>query len=155
MDPLELEHLIDRELKRLPAPRAPETLLPRVMLAVRASAPVPATSPAPGWQTWPLAWQAASLAALVLLVLGAMNVWPVIHGVLGFVLASSESAAGGRVAEIAQEVEAIASAGRVVWRVLVQPMAVFAFVVLGIMVTACAVFGTALDRVALGGASRV
>ena len=65
-DSTELERLLDRELKGLPAPQAPRTLLPRVMEAA-ARGQVPA-APATGWSTWSPAWQAASIAVLLLMV---------------------------------------------------------------------------------------
>jgi hypothetical protein len=67
MDPLDLDRRLDRELNELPRPRAPLTLLPRVLAATAMRAPAPAT----GWLTWPRSWQAASIAALAALVAGA------------------------------------------------------------------------------------
>ena len=60
MNPDDLERLAHHELHRLPAPRAPRTLLPRVMAAVEAWANRPWYTRA--WFTWPLGWQVASLA---------------------------------------------------------------------------------------------
>src|SRR5262245_46503718 len=97
----ELERLIDSRLQQTPAPRAPETLAPRIMRAVRAAEPAPAT---PGWSGWPLAWQASSLAALVVLTFGVIQLWPVITG-----LADAP----------------IFTAGRVIWRVVVEPVGLF------------------------------
>ena len=58
MDPAELERLVDRALGQLPAPRAPRTLLPRVMAAV----PTPARPwHARPWLMWPAGWQIISL----------------------------------------------------------------------------------------------
>ena len=48
----DLERLIDRELTALPEPRAPRTLLPRIMTAVHAARP----RTSGGWFTWPLVW---------------------------------------------------------------------------------------------------
>ena len=74
MNPDDLERLTHRELHRLPAPRAPRTLLPRVMAAVEAWANRPWYTRA--WFTWPLGWQVASAAALVLLVTGGVMLAP-------------------------------------------------------------------------------
>ena len=63
MNTPDLEPRVDRELRRLPAPRAPHTLLPRVMAAAEAWAERPWYTRA--WVTWPLAWQVVSVAALV------------------------------------------------------------------------------------------
>jgi hypothetical protein len=154
MDPLELERLIDRKLKQLPQPQAPRTLLPRVLHAVRASAPAPAPASGPAWRTWPVSWQAAAVAAFVLIALGAVNLWPIASEAIYSALTPPASGGSG-VANVLHELDAIASATRVVWRVLVQPMAVFVCAVVAVMTAACALFGTALGRVALGGASRL
>ena len=88
MDFQDLERLVDRELKRLPAPRAPETLLPRVMLAVGARR---AEAPAPDWMTWPLSWQVASLVAVVLIAIGLWRVLPwALVAIGGWVIESIE-----------------------------------------------------------------
>ena len=72
MDPADLD--LDRALTELPRPRAPRTLLPRVM----AAAAQPAAPPATGWFTWPRAWQGASIAAALALtaLIGWLAVFP-------------------------------------------------------------------------------
>lgn len=133
MDPAEVDRLLDRELADLPRPRAPRTLLPRVMAA--AAAPAPAAT---GWFTWPRAWQAASVAAA--LVVTAFVAW----------LAMAPPAGVVNAAQGAGEALAVV---RVLWDVLVQPAAVYLFVI-GILFTlACAAAWAALDA-ALGGASQ-
>jgi hypothetical protein len=132
LDPFDdLEQRLDRRLTALPAPRAPETLLPRVMAAVRA-APVREAS---GWVSWPFVWQAASLAALVLLTLGVVSVWPAIDARLSFA-------------------QPVVTAGRVLWRVVVEPVGLFMVVFIAAMGAACAAFATALRHVAFGGITR-
>ena len=64
MNPTDLETLVDRELRRLPALRAPHTLLPRVLAAVQRWSQRPWYARA--WFTWPIGGQIASAAALVL-----------------------------------------------------------------------------------------
>lgn len=133
MDPAEVDRLLDRELADLPRPRAPRTLLPRVMAA--AAAPAPAAT---GWFTWPRAWQAASVAAA--LAVTALVAW----------LAMAPPAGVVNAAQGAGEALAVV---RVLWDVLVQPAAVYLFVI-GILFTlACAAAWAALDA-ALGGASQ-
>lgn len=60
---LELERVIHRELRGLPEPKAPETLVHRVMLAVHAR------ERAPWWQrswlAWPFGFQLVSLIVLL------------------------------------------------------------------------------------------
>ena len=66
MNPIDLEQIVDAELKRLPGPKAPPTLLPRVLAATAAH---PQTTPASGWFAWPRAGQfAAGLAAALVLI---------------------------------------------------------------------------------------
>jgi len=179
MDPLELERLIDRELQDAPAPRAPETLLPRVMLAVRAaqmapekagalrpaaslsSGPVasPSSGLAPslssGWRAWPVAGQIAAAVGVLLLGIGLSNLLPLLYDLINAALANPASGTtGARVAGVLHQLEAAATAARVLWRVI-EPVTVFLCAVVTVMALACALFGTALGRVvALGGASR-
>ena len=61
MDPVDLERLTDRALRSLPTPRAPRSLLPRVLAAVAAEASRPWYARA--WLSWPLHWQLVSGAA--------------------------------------------------------------------------------------------
>jgi hypothetical protein len=153
MDPAELEHLIDRALRRLPAPRAPHTLLPGVMRAVRAQT---SSAPARGFLTWPWLWQVASVAALVVVLVGVVRVWPAAESTLAGFFDPSATPAMTRVTaivqDVAQRIDHVVSAGRVVWRVLLQPVGIFVLVMVAAMGIACTVFGTALGRVAFGGA---
>jgi hypothetical protein len=151
MDFQDLERLVDRELKRLPAPRAPETLLPRVMLAVRAGR---AEAPAPDWMTWPLSWQVASLAAVVLIAIGLWRVLPWALAAIGGLVIDPSTTFGAQAASVAEQLQAIAGASRVIWRVL-GPLAIYGVGFIAVMMAACAVFGTALGRIAWGGVSRV
>lgn len=151
MDFQDLERLVDRELKRQPAPRAPEMLLPRVMLAVRARR---AEAPAPEWMTWPISWQVASLAAVVLIAVGLWRVLPWALAAIGGLVIDPSTAFGAQVASVAEHLQAIAGAGRVIWRVL-GPLAIYGVGFIAVMMAACAVFGTALGRIAWGGVSRV
>jgi hypothetical protein len=162
MDPLELERLIDRELRDAPAPRAPETLLPRVMLAVRAAqrepekagAFRPAASVSSGWRTWPVAGQIAAAVGVLLLGIGLSNLMPLLYDLVNAALANPASGTtGARVAGVLHQLEAAAAAARVLWRVI-EPVTVFLCAVVTVMALACALFGTALGRVVTLGASR-
>lgn len=135
MEPADLERLLHGELSRLPRPRAPQSLLPRVMAAAAQTARPAAAS---GWSTWPRMWQAAALAALV--AFAAVSAW----------LAMAPPAP---VADLARSAGRTAAIMRVVWDVLLQPAAGYVFV-LGVALTlACAAVWAALE-VALGGASQ-
>jgi hypothetical protein len=118
----ELEQKIDRELRRLPAPRAPHTLLPRVLAAVEAWVNRPWYTRA--WFTWPVGWQVASVALLALAVAGVWMLPPAPASVVG-----------------------TTNAGRVLWRTIVEPFLAYAFVIVVIMCVACAAFGAALSYV--------
>lgn len=152
MDPVDLEQLTDRHLRRLPRPVAPGTLLPRVMAAVRLLAERPWY--ARPWVTWPLAGQALSGAVVCSIVLGLIWIAP---GVEALASQSLSRLAGRLIAPFAGTIEWMgqaAFAARVVWESVLQPLVFILLVLVLLMFAACAAFGAALDRVALGGASR-
>jgi hypothetical protein len=140
-----LERLADRELRRLPLPRAPQTLLPRVMAAVEAWAARPWYSRA--WFTWPAGWQAVSVAALALVVAGGVLFAPRVEAAASNAFAAVQMFAGG-VTDVAP-VETTAHSARILWRTLLEPLATYALVVVVLMVLACAIFGTALNHVVI------
>ena len=147
MDP-DLEQLIHRELSRLPQPRAPRTLAARVLRAVQ-SQPRQAT----GWFTWPLEWQICSLVAMVLLLAGVLNVWPIAKWAAAI---ASTSGAGQMTwaGDLLRQGANVVGAAGVIWRVLIEPVVMFLALFLAAMCAASAAFGAALRSVALGGASR-
>jgi hypothetical protein len=150
MDPIDLERLADVRLQRLPQPRAPQTLLPRVMAAVRAAAR-PWYQRA--WFTWPAAWQTLSVVALVSIVIG-LGLWlPALDTTVDARVNEVVAPVTTPVAEAVAGVQALATAAHVFWRA-VQPAAGLLLVLVLVMCAACAVFGAALTRVALGGALR-
>ena len=118
----DLEQKVDRELRRLPLPRAPHTLLPRVLAAVEAWVNRPWYTRA--WFTWPVGWQVASVALLALVVAGVWMLPPAPPSVV-----------------------VTTNAGRVLWRTMVEPFLVYAFGIVVIMCLACAAFGAALSYV--------
>jgi hypothetical protein len=118
----DLEQRVDRELRRLPAPRAPHTLLPRVLAAVEAWVNRPWYTRA--WFTWPMGWQVASVALVVLAFVGVWMLPPAPTSVV-----------------------VTTNAGRVLWRTMVEPFLAYAFVIVVIMCLACAAFGAALSYV--------
>jgi hypothetical protein len=120
--------VVGARLRELPLPAAPGTLLPRVMAAAHEWARRPWYSRA--WFTWPLGWQAASIALLgVLCVLGAGAV----------LLLPSVASAAARLASV--------NAVLILWRTFVRPVAPYAFAFAALMGVACAVFGAALNYV--------
>ena len=145
MNEQDLERLTHRELQRLPPPRAPHNLLPRVMAAVEAWAARPWYTRA--WFTWPVAWQAASVAAVALVITGAVLVGPHVQAAASSMLAAVQLFAGG--VSDAAPVETTANGARILWRTLLEPLATYALVVVVLMFLACAVFGTALNHVVI------
>jgi hypothetical protein len=147
MNPIDLENLVDAELKRLPTPAAPRTLLPRVLAATAAQ---PQRQPSRGWAAWPRLWQfAGGLVAAVVLV-GAWrlaviaqpfirDMWPA-----GFGQATSVTRGAGDTATVV----------RVLWEVVLQPVATYVSVLTITFALACALLWSAMERMAPGGASQ-
>jgi hypothetical protein len=153
--------VVSRALRELPTPRAPRTLLPRVMAAAAARSAAqrphgtiePQRPPATTWFMWPRAWQAASIAALALLVVGAVWVWPSARDVTGTSLPGAIGAAWTNVVVAIRSAGAAATVVSMVWNSFVGPIVPYVLVWIVVMSAACAGFGAALGRVALGGAS--
>jgi hypothetical protein len=120
----ELEALVDRELRQLPAPRAPQTLLPRVMAAVAAWNERPWYTRA--WFAWPAGWRLASVLPLAVFAYFAWRLPPP-----------------------PPQVAAATSAGRVLWGLMIAPVLPYLVIVVVLMALACVVFGLALNYVLL------
>jgi len=142
VDNADLERQINRELRALPTPRAPRTLLPRIMAAVEESARRPWYSRA--WLEWPMSMQLASAVLLIGVVAGGSVLMPQLRS------ASVQS----DVADSARDVEVATTAARVLWRTLLAPVVPWAFALLTLMGAACVVFGTALNHLVFGRAFR-
>jgi hypothetical protein len=150
MEPVDLERLIDRELRALPPPRAPRSLLPRVMAAVGDRAQRPWYTRA--WLQWPVGWQLASAFVLIGVVATGSVLLPQLRdAVMALTFVANVR---GDVAESAREVEVATTAVRVVWRTLLAPVVPWAFALITLMCAACAVFGTALNHLVFGRAFR-
>lgn len=135
MDRGDLDDLLDRELKTLPGPRAPRSLLPRVMAATAAIGAPPKPT---GWFTWAWPRRIATLAAFALLGAAA---W----------LVTSEPPSS--VARVAGTVADAATVVRVFREVLLQPLAAY-FAVLGVLFALTCAAAWAAMELALGGASQ-
>ena len=145
-DPADLERLVDRELHALPAPRAPRTLLPRVMAAVDIAAHRPWY--ARPWFEWPVAWQLVSALVLLGVVAAGSVVLPQAREAV--MTLSFVADVQGDVTESTRDVEVAATALRVLWRTLLAPVVPWAFGLITLMCAACAVFGTVLNRLIFG-----
>jgi hypothetical protein len=146
MHPIDLERLADRKLRELPAPRAPHTLLPRVLLAVQQWTRRPWYARA--WFTWPLAWQVSSIAALILVVAAGAALLPDVQAAMTGAAARLAPGMIGDVTEMAQGMSATITAAQAVWRALLQPLVGYVFALVVMMCLACAAFGAALNHVA-------
>jgi hypothetical protein len=126
MTPDELEREIGDALRRLPAPRAPATLAPRVMRAVAAAA-----SREAGWRRWRLEWQLLSVCATGALALALVVALPLVE----------------------QWIAALPAARAVValWDVFVAPVAAPFVAWTAVMCTACALLIAGLKHVAWEG----
>ena len=149
MNPIDLEQLVDAELKRLPAPRAPRTLLPRVLAAVEAQQQH--AKPSRGWALWPRAWQfAGGVVAAVLLI----GIWKLAAIAQPFISELLPSAGLGRAAAFTQGADDAVTVVRVLWDVLLQPVATYVSILAISLALACALLWTAVEHLAPGGVSQ-
>ncbi len=149
MNEHDLEDLVDRKLKALPPRRAPGTLLPSVMQAVRVAAARPWY--ARPWRVWPAGWQVASLAALLVMVAGVVAVVPAAqpYGAPAIAWAAGLLA---RASEVVTTVETFTTVVEIVSRVIGQSVIGLLLALFVVMLTTSVVVGAAIGRVALGGA---
>jgi hypothetical protein len=152
MDPVNLEQLTDRRLRQLPAPRAPHTLLPRVMAAVGRLAGKPWY--ARTWFTWPLAGQVLSAGVVLSIVIALRLAFPALQGSIDAVMSRVSDMLLSPFAGVIEQLRDVAIAARVVWQSILHTVVVVLFLLVLLMFAACAAFGVALERVALGGTSR-
>jgi hypothetical protein len=105
------------------------------------------------WWSWPAHWQAAAVVGALLVAVGAAVVAPVGLAAARELPWTINVPVPSAIAGLIQNVMAGWEAWRVVWRVVVEPVAGYLAVFVLAMSIACVAFGTALDRVvALGGA---
>ena len=146
MHPADLERRVDAELRSLPMPRAPRTLLPRVLSAAQNWTLRPWYTRE--WFTWPLAWQAVAMCALVLSAWGGLTLMSVVHAAMsgGFSVEVVASAAND-VVGFALGAAVMVEAGQDLCRTLLAPSARVVFAIVVAMYVACVVFGAALNHV--------
>jgi hypothetical protein len=90
---------------------------------------------------------------MALLVAGVMNLRPLAAWALG-ALAAGAIGDQGWAADAVRQVSEIAGAAAVLWRVLMEPVAIVLVLFLATMFAASAALGAALRSVVLGGTSR-
>lgn len=147
MRPDEL-HDIDRALKALPAPRAPRTLLPKVMTAVDSR--IASRAPRP-WLDWPVWWQLASAAIVLVFAIGIVRFWPTTQAAAARWGTPVVASITNQISAVAEHTSIVVTLTRAIWRLLVAPLSGIALELVLVMGAACATFGAALNRVALGG----
>ena len=139
---------------RLRAPRAPGSLSPRVMAAVRAHRALPWYRRS--WFSWPVGWQVAGVvAALAMVAAGAMLVPAALRGAtsVATVVAQNVSAPAWEPPESVRRGLEVVVVARVVWRTVLGPLVFYASVfavVVGMVFALCA---AALTRLTLGRAT--
>ena len=148
----DLERRAHDALRRLPAPRAPETLLPRVMAG---SHRAPRRAWYVGaWRTWPQGWQVVSaLAVLVTIVAAAMVLAPV-DSIVSRELMARLGEWPSRVSMTISRITAALDATVLVWRTIVEPVRVYVMAFVAIASMACALLGAVLVHVATERMSR-
>lgn len=145
---------LHRALKALPAPKAPPTLLPRVMAEAarrqRRERIVP-------WFNWPAEWKWMSAAAVALLVAAASLVGPGLEALAGAAFANATGALEDRIVTAAPGTAAAAHLASIAWEMVLQPALGFVLMWMVVMCAACAAIGAAfsaaLGRAANGEAS--
>lgn len=124
MTPVELEVFVDRELARLPRPTAPPSLVPRILSAVRQSQGEPWHRRP--WRAWPFTSRLAAGLLCAGLALVVPHAWDAIT-------ATAPS-------------DVLVAAGAV-WRIVVQPAAIYLAAIGVAMFVATAMCCTALALV--------
>lgn len=148
-DPRELEREIGRALSALPTPRAPLTLLPRVMAAAeRLAAGEAQEAVASHWSPLARAIVAAAAAAVVAAVfwMGAFA------EPLAMLLPSTVQDAGQQAGQAVSTAGELLRVASLVWQAVVAPIVKGLFAITLILCAACALCAAALSRLALGGA---
>jgi len=140
---------------RLRAPRAPGSLAPRVMAAVRAHQALPWYRRS--WFSWPVGWQVVGVvAALVMVAAGAMLAPSAVRGAATVATVVAQNVSGALAWEPPENLRRViemAGAARVVWRTVLGPLVFYASVfavVVGMVFALCA---AALTRLTLGRAT--
>jgi hypothetical protein len=146
--PADQDHPVTERLRSLQPPRAPETLLPRVMAAVRAWAGKPWYERA--WFTWPVQGQIAAVAVLVLIVAGLVTVWPSVEARIGTTVAPLRSAITEDVTETTEQAAVVSTVVRLVGRSFLTTVVPYASAVVLLMCLACGLFAMALNYVTSG-----
>jgi hypothetical protein len=136
----ELNELFDRELRQLPTMKAPRSLAPRVMAAVRAKV---AAAEAPwwlqSWAQWPMYARAALFVAALLIASLFFSGSVVIDDQMPTYQNAFSSALG--------EFWAYGNTAAVLWQKVGQPLFLTRFAICVVMYLVCVGLGTAMFRI--------
>ena len=152
MDPAELEREVDAALRRQPLLRAPATLTPGVMAAVRRHQEAPWYRRS--WFAWPAGGRVAAM--VVALALIGAGVWwlPSALQVTARAATSSAVSLGQYLTwqppESVRRALEVAGAVQAVWRTLLGPLVVYAAAFAVVMGGVFALCAAVLTRVTLG-----
>lgn len=141
MNRADLTSIIHRRLAQLPPPRAPRTLLPRVLAEVRRSRRI--SWYGRPWVEWSRSGQVVSLLVLAALIwIGSPAQWSAggeVSSILGRIAAG--------VGEVATGAAVLVRDVQIVWRVFLEPIAGYLLVWIGSMCVVCALLCEALRSV--------
>lgn len=143
----DLEKLLDRELRSLPTPRAPETLMPRVMAAIAARAALPWYQRT--WFEWPRGWQVASAALTVAFLVALMTFapWRVLPAVESLARFIGEIKA--LFAAVGETIEKISRLALPLSSALAQRFAIHTLMTVGALTTLVVALGSAARQLVL------
>ena len=142
---VELETAVHDALGRLPSPRAPETLQPRIMAVVRGRAGSPWYDRA--WLTWPFRWQVASGMAFAAVLVAFVNLLPAIDAAAGREVLAMAGDWPARLSTTIEQGSAALNAAAVLWRLVIQPMTSCLIALAAATSVTCAMTGAVLARV--------
>jgi hypothetical protein len=148
MPPEDLSRLVDEALSRLPSPRAPRTLRPRVMAAV---APPVTGHP---WFTWGWPAQVAAVLVVGLLLAGFSWLEPRLLSGARDLVPDSLASMAAQFSTVAETGTAMGRVVQVTWSGVVLPIAKLVLLLTATLCTACAACLAALGRMTPGGVSQ-
>ena len=147
MNHFDVEQVVHRELMRLPAPRAPHTLVPGVLEAIRRRMARPWYERP--WHGWPMAWQVVSAAALSVMIFAIVMLEPAIDHAVGD-LSAVLTRVTSQPALFVHEALLPLRVAHTVWSATVAPAMGYLIGLVVAMSMTCATCGAALTRVTLG-----
>ena len=137
-----LERLVHEQLRKLPLWKAPDSLAPRVLAALRKEAARPWWRR--DWSQWPPAAKVLSAALALLLVAG-------VTGSGWFVdaqLSEYWQRTAGRLSDFGTSLSPLANAGLLLWTQVFQSVVIYGLVFLAVLYASCLGAGTLFLRIA-------